>query len=262
MNDNEIFLESSDCTDIEILTEYFEKEDEGKKPTILFKYFESDFKGEDLLIALSNLDVRCDLLFSPDMTYEEKSELMLAYLITDALVSLPSLVFTTMFILFQYKEIPWTHLSSQVMMTEEDIEKFIEENKEVVKNAVCFMDSMVPYSIQTVQEEKMQELSSMLRVIDDRNAVGDNLVHLLSLSVFFLFYSVKAEEYVCFKQQWTEPIYKGDNLFKYYFNKENPLALTLYAIQEDELDVNQLLDASLEADKENDGPDSQADGEV
>jgi hypothetical protein len=176
-------------------------------------YENSSLKGTKLLTYLSNLDLPSDVQFK-DM------ELVKDYLHFPVLCNIPSLEAKVIDLLLEYKGI-----------IEGDNKQFIEDNIEIVEKWVTKLDSLTLFNMYTVKSEEFKQFVESFPLDETSELDGVNFLSLLKHKDFYLFYNkVDKSKLKFYKTYFTEYMFKGANLFKYWTNENNPLFLLTYGI--------------------------------
>ena len=219
------------------LQEYFN--DEEGNSIFIIDYNSSMLKGEELLIYLSNLDANADIVFDEETEYEDKAALLKAYITTDSMANIPSLQSAYSLLMLKVKAISESESIESEMMNKQEFYTFIQDNKELLTKVEQFFDSLTVYPLVILngEDKAFQEVLDGMEVIDDRKAIGDNFVYLLSHPAFFLYYKELNYPPKYYKQQFEEYIFKGYNLFKFFDNEVNPLAVLTQSISAGQLDT-------------------------
>ena len=214
------------------LKEYFS----NKEIKFHINYDDSTLKGEKLLTYLSNLDVPCDVFFK-NTSKEEKFDIVKSYLNTRMLVNIKSLEVTALLIVLASKGIDNTSYYNNNLLTIEEINEFIEFNKEIVEKWTIALASGSVYNLYTIKDDKIKDLTNDFDKVDDAEYCGINYVKLYNyLSVFELFPKVKPKDKKFLVKQFTEPMFKGSSMYDFWYVKNNPMAILTYGIASGSLD--------------------------
>jgi len=219
---------------IEDLKKYFV----DKSTFFVIDYSNSNIKNEKLLTYISNLDIPCDIKFS---NQEQLKEMIGCYLKSNFIVSLPSLENAVISLLLQHKGI--------VEKTEQD---FLIEYKDQLDLWTNKLESMALYNMYIINEESFKKW-----VIDDHeedsssSLEGVNFISLLKNADFYNFYKnmiTVPKYYSCY---FNEYIFKGQNLYSFWANENNPMFLLTWGISSGEIDPTQYVNILKESIKEN-----------
>lgn len=211
-----------------------------KSKVFVIDYAKSQLKGKSLLIYLSNLDIPCEIKFSDDVTLDEKFEMLKCYIESRNLFSVPSFTRAFADALLIFKGVSGGKPFGSELLTLEEMKSFIEKNVATIEKSVRFCDSLPFYAVTTsraYREEFGDGVEQDVEVVDDPFYVGQNVVDLFSLKNFFELYFSRVPLFapVYFKRQFREQMFRGKNLFHYFFNSNNTLLGMLMGIAEDKL---------------------------
>ena len=190
---------------IEELKKYFA----NKETFFVIDYKESDLKGQKLLTYLSNLDLPVDLINIDD-------DLLTDYFHSSTLVSVPALEEAAIDILFEHKGI----------VKHDKYSEFIKKNSEVLDAWKSKLDSLTLYNLYTVSSDELKEYARSFPVSEMNSLEGINFISLVKHESFFeWFTTVNDDELVFYKNYFDEYMFKGQNLFHYWANENNPMFL-------------------------------------
>lgn len=182
-----------------------------------------EFDNKTSLIYISNLNIKCNCLFNDS---NKKLDFIKEYLLSSRIVSIENI--EKMVIKVILYSIGYKLKDFEADITEEECEKFIKDNEELVSKLQIFLDSLVIYGISTyVQEDKKKDFMKDIETIDDVEYIGLNVVNLLKykeLSFYYVFKDI-GEQYN-FVKQFNDYIFDGKNLF-YYFNNDNNMLIKM-----------------------------------
>jgi len=182
-----------------------------------------EFDNKTSLIYISNLNIKCNCLFNDS---NKKLDFIKEYLLSNRIVSIENV--EKMVIKIILYSIGYKLKDFEADITEEECEKFIKDNEELVSKLQTFLDSLVIYGISTyVQEDKKKDFMKDIEIIDDAEYIGLNVVNLLKyqeLSFYYVFRDI-GEQYN-FVKQFNDYIFDGKNLF-YYFNNDNNMLIKM-----------------------------------
>lgn len=209
--------------EISQIKEYFE----NKKLFFLINYAESKIKGNMFLTYISNLDLPCEIILDKT-SKEEKFELLKFYMETRNLTISNILKLTTAQMMLEYKGFDTTTIFMNPVFTREECAEYIKTNSELVQRWNVFISSSLVFILTSVPAlEESFAFKDTFKVIDDPHYIGSNVVHLYSVPSFLeLFFSKPADtEVFYFKPQYEEYMFRGKNLFHFFFCPENTLFL-------------------------------------
>lgn len=182
-----------------------------------------EFDNKTSLIYISNLNIKCNCIFKDS---EKKLDFIKEYLLSSRIVSIENV--EKMLIKIILVSTGYKLKDFEADITDEECEKFIEENSELMNKLQTFLDSLLIYGITVyVQKDKKEEFLKDIQVIDDAEYIGLNIVNLLKykeLSFYYVFREL-GEQYN-FVKQFNDYMFDGNNLY-YYFNNENNMLLKM-----------------------------------
>lgn len=189
-------------------------------------YSSSTLKGTKLLIYLGNLSVPSNIISESN---DEFLDLLKDYFNSRTLVSIERLDVAAMEILFNYKfGINPDHKGS---LTTVQIEKFINENSEILLLWHRLLDSLTVYNMKTVNLEEFNEFVNSFPEDKTDDLLGINFVNQLQYEEFYQFYSeIKKENLFNYSVYFNEYMFKGKNLFHFWGTPKNPLFLLTFGI--------------------------------
>lgn len=182
-----------------------------------------EFDNKTSLIYISNLNIKCNCIFNDS---DKKLNFIKEYLLTNKIVTIENV--EKMVVKIILYSIGYKLKEFEADISDEECEKFINENKELINKLNIFLDSLLLYAITTyVQEDKKEEFLKNIQVIDDIEYIGLNIVNLFKYQELSFYYVFKelGEQYN-FIKQFNDYIYDGKNLF-YYFNNENNMLIKM-----------------------------------
>lgn len=143
--------------------------------------------GKSMILYITNLGLKCEIDYT-DLTYEEKSELLLQYLDSLKICYIESLAHTIGKILLRCKCIS---VESKAIFSDEETDKWINEHLDICSKLVTFSDSCLIYlARQCLANDCIKDdLKDAYEVIDDINYVPMNLVNVFKLPDFTIYYS-------------------------------------------------------------------------
>ncbi len=200
---------------------------ENKELKYLVNYKNSELKGTVLFNYVSNLDLPVEFEFT-DCSYEEKEEMILAYMGTRNIVGSKSLAINMANIILTYREVDTNGMLINPLFSKVEVNRFIEKNIEVLKRWELFLESTIIYAHQCIRKKPVDSVEECVyqhkyEVIDDIRYVGLNIVNLFAVPAFMeLFFTAPfRNEPKYFQVQFNDYMYKGKNLYSYYLNEEN-----------------------------------------
>ena len=203
---------------------------ENKETKYLIDYEKSILKEEKLLVYLSNLEIPCDIKFS---NVESFDELLKIYLKSSVIVKIPSLEFGLIDLLLQYNEIN--------TMVDVEFIKEIEEDLAIWSNK---LKSLSLYNVYTINDESMQNWVKQFPEDDTTETKGINFVSLLSNSELYrIFEKVNQSELKYYSSYFEKYMFKGQNLFSFWANENNPMFIINNGIASGSLDNTEYFNA-------------------
>ncbi len=201
-------IETTAPINIDELKKYFI----NKNTTYIIDYEKSELQGEKLLTYLSNLDIPCDITNYGD-------DFLVNYLHTKNIVNISSLENDIINILLEKKE-----------LVEGQHKDFIKDNIDILNQWEKVLESCSLYNVYTINNEDIRKdvESYPLNDTDTRN--GINFISLLKHEHFYTFYSKINNRLEYYKHYFNDYMFKGENLYKYWGNNNNPMFLLTYAI--------------------------------
>ena len=219
-------IETTAPIQLEDLKIYFQDKD------ILYvvDYKESSLKSDKLFIYLSNLDLPCDLKFSSE---NEVLEVVESYLNFTHILHIPILEKLVTSLLLQYKGI-----------TDEKLwpEYFIEKNEDILQEWIRRLDSLTLYNLYTIEADEYKDYVKSYPVDTSSSIVGINFVSLLNQPEFYSFYDkIDDSNLRYYSEYFNTYMFKGNNLYYYWANNNNPMFLLTWGIATGELDTDQYI---------------------
>jgi len=198
---------------IEDLKLYFEDD----QTFYMVDYENSQLQGTKLLTYLSNLELPCNIGFTDQKDFDDLTK---EYLLANFIISIPILEERVISLLLQMKGIS------------ELIEKdFIDDNVEILTIWAKKLDSLSLYNLYTVECDELKDYVKSFPEDDTKDLTGINFVNLLKYESFYLFYANVIEHHkTYYKSYFNEYMFKGNNLFSYWANVNNPMFLLTSSI--------------------------------
>lgn len=212
--------------DIQDLKKYFE----NKETFFEINYTESTIKAEKLLVYISNLDIPCDIKVNSS---DETQEILKVYLESSFLVNLPSLEKITISLLLQNKGL--------VKVTDKEL---LDSLKPQLDNWTEKLDSLPLFNLYSIKDDTLKEWAIGEHEENDTTDLsGVNFVSLLKYKDFYYFYQKMDSTPKYYSKLFNEYMFKGNNLYTFWANENNPMFLLTYAIATDTLEVDKYIDA-------------------
>lgn len=211
---------------IDDLKHYFE----NKETSYLIDYEKSTLKGEKLLVYLSNLEIPCDIKFN---SIELFDELFKEYLKASVIVKIPSLEHGTVDLLLQYNGIDTKVDGDIIDEVEEDLKIWSEKLK-----------SLTLFNMYTINDDGAKEWIKQFPEDDTSDTRGINFVSLLdNPQVYRIFEKIEQKELKYYSSYFEKYMFKGNNLFSFWANENNPMFMLTYSISEGIMNVNEYITA-------------------
>lgn len=178
-------------------------------------YDNSKFKNKVFITYLCNLDLKCRIeVKDPSLNLE----LVEYYLRSTSLVNIPDLIDIVANLLLAFK--------GKHSFLAEDVSEFLEKNKDILETWVSRLESLILYTL--FINDNARDLLKEFPEDDSAPLVGINFVHLIEHPLF----PIIIEDVDMEKVKWNPVIFKdyifsGNNLFKYFASKENPLFMAV-----------------------------------
>jgi hypothetical protein len=191
-----------------------------KDTKFLLNYDDSQIKEEKFLIYISNLDLPANIIFDPSK--EDHLKLLSIYLTTKNIVSLESLELAALQVCLDYK-----------FKQEGIYSEFIKENESIIKEWLNLLESLTIYNFYCIKSKKFKEYVESFEVKDGGD-IGHNFVNLLKYEqTNLLFENVEQKDIKFYKNIFNDYMFKGNNLYYYWANENNPLFLFTWKIVND-----------------------------
>jgi hypothetical protein len=217
--DNMNIIQTPAPIPIDNLKKYFE----DKNTFYKINYADSKLKGSKLLTYLSNLDLPCDI--DIDTTSAEFKELLLDYLHHPLIVNIPILELSTIGLLHEFKGLNNFGYSS-----------FIEQNIEIIRSWTSKLDSLSLYNMYVINSPEFKDFVMSHPINEDNTTVGINFVSLLKHEYFYKFFDVIDQSNLqVYKAYYDQNMFKGNNLYSFWANENNPMFILTRAIAEGEI---------------------------
>lgn len=228
------------------------------KPHINLDVRNSSLKGEELISYLTNMKVACSLVNDPELTYEEKEELLRAFITYKYSTTCDTLLHSFASTLMVFRDAQFVFCD---WMSEKELKQFADNNKELLEINANFIDGMlvaIPMSSVELKPAfleaiKSGEIELMEKVTEDdkliiigQNEIGSNSLGLLTIPDFLeLFISSNSDVKLrYFKYQVENLFYKQQSLYDILIQSTVPSASmaflnVLISNEQEELDVKE-----------------------
>lgn len=206
-------IETAAPIKIEDLKKYFE----DKTTFFLIDYASSTIKGDKLLVYISNLDIPCDINLK---SAEETQEILSCYLNSSFLVNLPTLEKITISLLLENKGLKDVDNAELLTALKPQLDAWTEK-----------LESLVIYNLYTINDEEIRKWVTENHKTDETASLeGVNFLSLLKNEDFYEFYLNSITEPKYYSTYFNEYMFKGQNLYAYWANENNPMFLLTYGI--------------------------------
>jgi hypothetical protein len=223
---------------------------ENKEETFYYiNYSKSDINEGVFLNYLSNLELPCDVILE-DMSFEEKERFFKAYMSSKSIVNTESVALNIARILLEYRGIDTSEMYQNPALDPKETKLFIEKNEGLLKNWEHFIESTIVYALYITKDVEVDnDIKSQTPAIDDSNFVGLNIVNMFKIPSFleFFFLAPIKHELSFFTRQFEEYMFKGNNLYEYFFSDQNQIFALFLAQLSNEVGNDLLQSAMQEA---------------
>jgi hypothetical protein len=220
-------IETTAPIKIEELKKYFA----DKETCYIINYEASELKGAKLLTYLSNLDIPCDIELSKSSPLF--NELVLEYLNSPFLVSIPMLEKETICLLLEYKKV-----------AEFGYAEFITANNELLDKWASILDSLILFNTYCVNSDEFKDSIRQMERYDDNYIIGANFVSLLKYEDFYDFYTtIDNKNFKYHDAYFNNYMFKGKNLYTFWATHVNPVFIMTWAATADEFDSPSFINA-------------------
>ena len=219
-------------------------------------YNKSQLKGKVFLTYISNLDLPAEVDLT-DVTTQDKFDLVKDYMEVRNINECKGLATLVGLILLHNRGVDISDFSCP--LTLEEMTEFAKTNAELVDKWYTFIDSMILFSMMSVQlttkendnvsgasafEEAFPGFFDRYDVVDDALYIGSNVVNLFNVPLFLeMYFSVPTGQPKIFKQQFNEYMFKGKRLFHYFSVENNTFFKFLLALVTKQVTVEDMLKA-------------------
>lgn len=210
---------------IESIKEYFE----NKQLFFVIDYANSQVKGNMFLTYIANLDLPCEIQLDGTPA-EEKLALLKNYMESRNLAHSDALRLACARTILAYRGASTGGFYPNPVLSPEEEARFIAENGELLRRWDQFLSSTLLYLLGSFPDlEKEVRVREQFTTHEDPAFIGSNVVHLFGIPSFTerFFSAPSREPLLYFKPQFEEYMFRGKNLFHYFFVPENTLALAM-----------------------------------
>jgi len=186
----------------------------------IIDYKNSTLQGNKLLTYLSNLDIPADIDFT-DCTDEDFFVIVKDYFNSQIICQVPFLEKTAIAILKEKAGISDTAF----------FKDFIESNDDIISQWLSKIYSLSLYNIYTIDEPEFKKFVTDHETDTTNSLVGVNFVSLLKhQDLYDLYIAIDPSQVKFYKTYFEEYMFKGNNLYSYWANENNPMFLLTTSI--------------------------------
>jgi len=211
-------IETTAPISVDELKKYFENQDSF----YLIDYNNSQLKEKKILTYVGNLDIPCDLDLSKT-PQEDIVTLFKEYLQLEMICNVPVLERMMIEVIHYYKGLSENN-SWKV---------FVEGNEELIDKWISKLDSLTLYNMYIVNNDEFKSFVETLPLDESDSEEGINFVSLLKHANFYSSYhKINQDGLKFYKNYFNKYMFKGNNLYSYWANENNPLFLLTFGISE------------------------------
>jgi len=192
---------------------------EDQTITYNIDYAKSSLQGKKFINYVYNVQINVNIAIDSNLSYEAKSELLLAWLDFRDILQLDTLTFSLMNILLIEKD---SHMRYNSIFSEDESKRFIKENRKIIDKIIEFMDSVILFLLHKFDDREIETFK--VEKIDDINYVPKNIATLFTINDFYVYYSMPFRKQSWFIRQFED---KRDPLIGYFLLSENNIILGL-----------------------------------
>lgn len=224
---------------IELLKEYFSDD------SIVFNidYEGSLLKGDKLITYLSNLDVPCRIVGFDKVSREDRMSLVKDYMNSKLIMYSIELEVCVLKILYEASKYPFfvSYDGIEDILDKEEIDAFCKENEEMIDKWLTMLASCSLYGIYSVEALKESVIEEYEPIVD-YDYCGVNFVQMFKHEIAQELMTAEREVYY-FEKQFNEPMFKGANMYSFWENEANTLAVIAWGISEGEIKYDEFMAA-------------------
>ena len=191
-------------------------------------YANSTIKGKNFITYFSNLKYRTVDIDFTHVSIDEKKTLVLEYVKHNSTANIEQLLATVIKILFYQKGYNLSLVDNSKLdieflqksiLTNSEIEQFVKENQELIKELCNILDGTLLYAIKNLNAYK-EELGDFItnNIVEEKQEIGKTFVNLFQNETFNSHYYAsipKFDEIKYFDFYFDRPIYSGKTLMTY-----------------------------------------------
>lgn len=226
-------IETTAPISIEDLKKHFT----DKSCVYFIDYKNSKLQGKTLLVYISNLDISCDLNLS-GLSVKELSELFREYLHFEMICNIPVL----------------EQIAIKTIQYKKQIENcsnmsiFVEGNEDILNTWISKLDSLTLYNMTITGSEEFKSYVESFPENDTTSVEGINFVSLLKHENFYSTYEkIDSDSLQNYTNYFNNYMFKGNNLYSYWANENNPLFLLTFAISQGVINTDEYVKAKTDS---------------
>jgi hypothetical protein len=191
-------------------------------------YKESTIRGKNFITYFSNLKYKSINIDFTDTTLDEKKELLAEYIKHNSTANIEQLLATLIKTVFCQKGYDLSlvdksksdaYYLQKSILTNSEIEEFVQENKQLVKTLTEILDGTLLYAIKnlTAYKEEMGDFITN-NIVIEKQEVGKTFVNLFQSESFTPHYYAaipKFDDIKYFEFYFDRPIYSGKTLMSH-----------------------------------------------
>ena len=191
-------------------------------------YANSTIKGKNFITYFSNLKYRTVDIDLTHVSIDEKKTLVLEYVKHNSTANIEQLLATVIKSLFYQKGYNLSLVDNSKLdieflqksiLTNSEIEQFVKENQELIKELCNILDGTLLYAIKNLNAYK-EELGDFItnNIVEEKQEIGKTFVNLFQNETFNSHYYAsipKFDEIKYFDFYFDRPIYSGETLMTY-----------------------------------------------
>lgn len=210
-------IETTAPIKIEELKKFFE----NKETFYFIDYTGSQLKSDKLLTYVGNLDIPCDIKLN---TVEEIVELVKSYLNHTSIISISVLEHLVISLLMQRKGLHEVTNAEVIESLKDELDSWIEK-----------LESLPLFNMYCIDNADIKEWVMSHDEDDTKDTKGINFVSLLKHADFYQFYHKMVTKPKYYSTYFNGNMFKGNNLYGYWANVNNPMFILTYGIATGEL---------------------------
>lgn len=206
----------------------------------IIDYKNSSLQGNKLLTYLSNLDIPADIDFT-DCTDDEFFTIAQDYFNSQIICQSPFLEKMAIAVLKEK-----TGISNTVFFKD-----FIESNNDILDQWLSKIYSLPLFNMYTIDDPEFQKFVTDHETDTTNSLIGVNFVSLLKHQEFYeLYQTIDSSRVKFYKTYFEEYMFKGNNLYSYWANENNPMFLLTTSIATGAVTGNEYVSAVQETVRE------------